>query len=71
MPVDLLSRHSTIECHYQLERSNAMSSTADRAEIEALFQQFVRAHADRDADAIVDAYAPDAVIYDKVAPRRQ
>jgi hypothetical protein len=32
-----------------------MSSTADRAEIEALFQQLVRAHADHDADAIVEA----------------
>jgi uncharacterized protein (TIGR02246 family) len=45
-----------------------MSSKADRAEIEALFQQLVRAHADRDADAIVKAYAPDAVIYDLAPP---
>jgi uncharacterized protein (TIGR02246 family) len=45
-----------------------MSSTADRAEIEALFQQLVRAHAERDADAIVEAYAPDAVIYDLAPP---
>ena len=45
-----------------------MSSTADRAEIEALFQQLVRAHADRDAAAIVEAYAPDAVIYDLSPP---
>ena len=45
-----------------------MSSTADRAEIEALFQQLGRAHADRDADAIVEAYAPDAVIYDLAPP---
>jgi len=45
-----------------------MSSTADRAEIEVLFQQLVRVHADRDADAIVAAYAPDAVIYDLSPP---
>jgi ketosteroid isomerase-like protein len=41
-----------------------MSSTADRAEIGALFEQLVRAQADRDADAIVETYAPDAVIYE-------
>ena len=45
-----------------------MSSTADRAEIQALFQQLVRAHTDRDADAILEAYAPDAVIYDLAPP---
>jgi uncharacterized protein (TIGR02246 family) len=45
-----------------------MSSTADRPEIEALFQQLARAHADHDADAIVEAYAPDAVIYDLAPP---
>ena len=45
-----------------------MSSTTDRAEIEALFQQLGRAHADHDADAIVEAYAPDAVIYDLAPP---
>jgi uncharacterized protein (TIGR02246 family) len=45
-----------------------MNSTADRAEIEALFQQLARAHADRNADAIVEAYAPDAVIYDLAPP---
>ena len=45
-----------------------MSSTADRAEIEALFQQLARAHAHHDADAIVEAYAPDAVIYDLAPP---
>ena len=37
-----------------------MSSTINRAEIDALFQQLVKAHADHDADAIVEAYAPDA-----------
>jgi hypothetical protein len=40
-----------------------MSSTTDRAEIEALFQKLARAHADHDADAIVEVYAPDAVIF--------
>lgn len=45
-----------------------MSSTANRAEIEALFQQLARAHTERDADAIVEAYAPDAVIYDLAPP---
>jgi uncharacterized protein (TIGR02246 family) len=45
-----------------------MSSTTDRAEIEALFQQLAKAHADRDADAIVESYAPDAVIYDLSPP---
>jgi ketosteroid isomerase-like protein len=45
-----------------------MSFTTDRAEIEAFFQQLVRAHADHDADAIVEAYAPDAVIYDLAPP---
>lgn len=48
-----------------------MSSTTDRTEIEALFQQLVRAHADHDADAIADAYAPDAVIYDLAPPLGQ
>jgi uncharacterized protein (TIGR02246 family) len=45
-----------------------MSSTTDRAEIEAIFQQLARAHADHDADAIVESYAPDAVIYDLAPP---
>jgi uncharacterized protein (TIGR02246 family) len=45
-----------------------MSSTIHRAEIDALFQQLVKAHADHDADAIVEAYAPDAVIYDLAPP---
>jgi uncharacterized protein (TIGR02246 family) len=45
-----------------------MSSTADRAEIEALFQQLVRAHADHHPDAIIEAYTPDAVIYDLAPP---
>ncbi len=45
-----------------------MSSTADRAEIDALFRQLAKAHTDRDADAVVEAYAPDAVIYDLAPP---
>ena len=45
-----------------------MSSTTNRAEIEALFQQLARAHADHDADAIVEVYAPDAVIFDLAPP---
>jgi uncharacterized protein (TIGR02246 family) len=45
-----------------------MSSTTDTAEIEALFQKLPRAHADHDADAIVEAYAPDAVIFDLAPP---
>jgi uncharacterized protein (TIGR02246 family) len=45
-----------------------MSSTADRAEIEALLQRLIRAHADRDAEAIVDVHAPDAVLYDLAPP---
>jgi ketosteroid isomerase-like protein len=45
-----------------------MSSTTNRAEIEALFQKLARAHADHDADAIVEVYAPDAVIFDLAPP---
>lgn len=45
-----------------------MSSITDRAEIEALFQTLARAHADHNADAIVGAYAPDAVIFDLAPP---
>jgi len=45
-----------------------MSATTDRTEIEALFQRLIRAHADRGADAIVEAYAPDAVLYDLAPP---
>jgi uncharacterized protein (TIGR02246 family) len=45
-----------------------MSPTTDRAEIEAVFQKLARAHADHDADAIVVAYAPDAVIFDLAPP---
>jgi uncharacterized protein (TIGR02246 family) len=45
-----------------------MNSTTDRAEIEALFRQLVKAHMDHNADAIVKAYAPDAVIFDLAPP---
>jgi len=45
-----------------------MSSTTDRAEIEAVFQHLARAHADHDADAIAESYAPDTVIYDLAPP---
>jgi uncharacterized protein (TIGR02246 family) len=45
-----------------------MSSTTDKAEIEGLFQQLANAHATHDADTIVEAYAPDAVIYDLAPP---
>jgi uncharacterized protein (TIGR02246 family) len=45
-----------------------MDSTTDRAEIEALCQRLARAHYDHDADAIVGAYAPDAVIFDLAPP---
>jgi uncharacterized protein (TIGR02246 family) len=45
-----------------------MSSTTHRAEIDALFQELARAHADHDADAIAGAYTPDAVIFDLSPP---
>jgi uncharacterized protein (TIGR02246 family) len=45
-----------------------MTSTTDRTEIEALLQKLARAHADHDAAAIVEAYVPDAVIFDLAPP---
>ena len=45
-----------------------MGSTSVREEIEALFRRLERAHADHDADAIVDVYAADAVIFDLAPP---
>lgn len=45
-----------------------MGSTTDRTEIEALFQRLAKAHVDHDADAIVESYAPDAVIFDLAPP---
>ncbi len=40
----------------------------DNAAIEALLTRVMKAHADRDAAAVVEAYAPDAVIYDLAPP---
>ena len=48
-----------------------MTSTPDKAGIDRLLGQLARAHAEHDADAIVDAYAPDAVIYDLAPPLRR
>lgn len=45
-----------------------MSSTAHRAEIEAVLNQLASAHASQDADAIADSYAPNAMIYDLAPP---
>lgn len=45
-----------------------MNSTTDCVQIEALLQQLIQAHAARNADAIVDAYSSDAVIYDLAPP---
>ena len=45
-----------------------MSPAIDRAQIEALQQGLVRAHAEHDADAIVDAYAADAIVYSLAPP---
>jgi ketosteroid isomerase-like protein len=45
-----------------------MSSITDRAEIETLFHTLATAHADHDVEAIVEAYAQDAVIYDLAPP---
>ena len=45
-----------------------MSSTTDKADIEAVIQKLARAHADHDADTIVEVYAPDAVIFDLAPP---
>ena len=45
-----------------------MSSTTERAAIEGLFKRLETAHVDHDADAIVEAYAQDAVIFDLAPP---
>jgi ketosteroid isomerase-like protein len=45
-----------------------MSTTTDRAEIEALFQELARAQSTMTRNAIVEAYAPDAVILDLAPP---
>lgn len=41
-----------------------MSSTTDRTAIEAVLRKLAKAHADHDPNAIADAYASDAVIFD-------
>jgi ketosteroid isomerase-like protein len=48
-----------------------MSSTTNKAEIEALFLKLAKACAGHNADAIVEAYAPDAVIFDLAPPLRR
>jgi ketosteroid isomerase-like protein len=45
-----------------------MSATTDKTEIDVLFRKLARAHAKRDADAIVEAYAADVVIFDLAPP---
>ncbi|WKD49683.1 YybH family protein [Microbulbifer spongiae] len=40
----------------------------DHADIAALCQRLGDAHRDKDADAIVDCYAPDAVVYSLAPP---
>ena len=45
-----------------------MGSTTERAKVEEVFQRLAKAHVDHDADAIADAYAPDAVIFDLAPP---
>jgi len=45
-----------------------MISTTDKAEIEELLQQLATAHAEHDADAIADAYAPSAVLFNLAPP---
>ena len=42
--------------------------SADHAEIIALCQRLGQAHYDKDADAIVDCYAPGAVVYSLAPP---
>jgi len=45
-----------------------MQTTTDQSEINALFRKLEKGHADRDADAIMAYYAPDAVIFDLAPP---
>lgn len=45
-----------------------MDVTAHKDEIETLLERLGKAHADRDASAFDDLYAPDAVIYDLAPP---
>ncbi|MFQ6549972.1 YybH family protein [Aestuariibius sp. 2305UL40-4] len=44
--------------------------TNDREKISALCQRLGQAHHDKDADAIIGCYAPDAVIYSLAPPLR-
>lgn len=44
---------------------------ADKNEIAELLQRLVKAHHDKDADAIVTCYVPDAVIYGLGPPLRE
>lgn len=44
------------------------TNPAEHAEIDGLFSRLSKAHADKDPDAIADAYAADAVIYDLAPP---
>lgn len=45
-----------------------LKPNVERGEIEALFARLFKAHAERDATAIVDAYTPDAVVFDLAPP---
>ncbi|MFM1919702.1 MAG: hypothetical protein RLZZ303_1336 [Candidatus Hydrogenedentota bacterium] len=45
-----------------------MDVPTHKAEIEMLLDQLGSAHADRNADAVADLYAPNAVIYDLAPP---
>jgi len=45
-----------------------MNTTTDRADVEAVLNRVAEAHLARDAAAIVDAYMPDAVIFDLAPP---
>jgi ketosteroid isomerase-like protein len=47
-----------------------MSEQNDRDEIEALFSRLGKAHADKDAAAIVACHSPDAVMFDLAPPLR-
>ncbi|MEO1247638.1 MAG: nuclear transport factor 2 family protein [Pseudomonadota bacterium] len=44
------------------------SNARERSAVIALCEKLGKAHADRDADAVLDCYAPDAVVYDMAPP---
>jgi ketosteroid isomerase-like protein len=48
--------------------STTKENQINAVEIERLLRQLAKAHADHYADAIVEAYAPDAVIFDLAPP---